>query len=442
MSGAVSCRGPLITGPASHLAQSRWALQHPAGCTLFPAINCDLCVYVKKTRPPSSSVAARGLGRDLPNRRLLGHLFRAEGSCSRGGRGGAGSQARAVVPAGARGVALRLCEPVREGILDSGKSHLAPWSTGPAPWLAPMGAPLSRDLRASGPGARLPGTGGCRLWGEAGDGNGGRGDPASAHCLEGQATPTAPGRWGVAGPPLWTATARSWGPGFPHSLLVCLPNSAVTVRARDVSAGRHAGARACCPHRPTSGWAPARRGPLSPPVPGSLGLSGTRAACVLLGAPPHRGSWGPCRLHGGVGHLLLLGNIRSQSLHSRACPPAPPPRPWSSAAPTGPHAYFLWRRRSSLDWKSSSHSSQRKVGSPARERGGRGAGPARAGPAPAPSCPRPASRPRWPRWPRCPSACTCAGEHGPPPEGRGRVGLRGRPRGRERRGRPGQVPCL
>lgn len=150
------------------------------------------------------------------------------------------------------------------------------------------------------------------------------------------------------------------------------------------------------------GWAPAPgcaalEGPLVSTctgVPGPVGDEGS----PLPGAPgvPAGSGVGVRR------HLLLLGNIRSQSLHSRACPPPPPPRPWSSAAPTGPHAYFLWRRRSSLDWKSSSHSSQRKVGSPARERVGRGAEAARVSPAPAPSCP--ASRPPASRPKTCPHA--------------------------------------
>lgn len=96
VSGAVKHRGPLITGPASHLDLSRSALERPADCTLFPAINCDLCVYVKKTRTPSSSVAARGLVHDLPKCWLLSHLFRAEGFCPRGGRGGAGGQTGAM----------------------------------------------------------------------------------------------------------------------------------------------------------------------------------------------------------------------------------------------------------------------------------------------------------------------------------------------------------
>lgn len=50
----------------------------------------------KENTTPSSSVAARGLGQDLPKRWLLSHLFRAEGSCPRGGRGGAGGQAQAI----------------------------------------------------------------------------------------------------------------------------------------------------------------------------------------------------------------------------------------------------------------------------------------------------------------------------------------------------------
>lgn len=117
--------------------------------------------------------------------------------------------------------------------------------------------------------------------------------------------------------------------------------------------------------------------------PGCLSLGGHAGGTGLTmpcsGLPVLPGPQTPLSLPApGVGaHLYLLGNIRSQSLHSCACPsPLPRPSGLSSsprspyrAAPTAPHAYFLWRRRSSLDWKSSSHTSQRNVGSSARERG-------------------------------------------------------------------------
>lgn len=60
MSKAVIHHGPLITGPASHLDQKRLALEHPADCIFFPVVNCDLCVYVKKTRTLLSSAYRPG----------------------------------------------------------------------------------------------------------------------------------------------------------------------------------------------------------------------------------------------------------------------------------------------------------------------------------------------------------------------------------------------
>lgn len=238
MSKAVIHHGPLITGPASHLDQKRLALEHPADCIFFPVVNCDLCVYVKKTRTLLSSAyrpgPQSGFAQTLTSVICSGWRV----SCPRGGRRGLGDQSpqshSQLVTRWVCALTLQGCpggnSQRRRVGAHAGKVLLAPWSTGtPCSGSSPTEPSLSQgssgNLQLPGPAwargrggpagacsclrvsswhsvlmsVRCPGQLGaaCReqkLVPGMGVGGPWVALPTPAHCPEGQATPPTPGQ--------------------------------------------------------------------------------------------------------------------------------------------------------------------------------------------------------------------------------------------------------